>query len=125
MRRRLQIFAAAVAALALLGVITIGVLVGLNAECNGPTTDCPRSATYRYALVALPPASLALLVSGTVWSIRRRSLRPLVLAEAAVLGLGPLVGVFLGSFGAVTVLVIAVAVAVGWSALQRDSKSAA
>ena len=118
MRRGLQILAAVLAGLAELGAITIGALVGLNAECNGPTTDCPRSAAYRYTLVALPPASLALLVAGTVWSIRRRSLRPLVLAEAAVLGLGPVVGVLLGSSGAVTVLLLAVAVAVGRSALR-------
>ena len=85
MRRRLQTLGAALAAFVLLGVITIGALVGLNAECNGPTTDCPRSAAYRYTLVALPLVSLALLVTGTAWSIRRRSLQPLLVGEAAVL----------------------------------------
>jgi hypothetical protein len=69
--------------------------------------------------------SLALLVAGTVWSIRRRLLRPLVLADAAVLGLGAVVDAALDYFSAFDALALAVAIGVGWSALQRDSKSAA
>src|SRR5262249_59428861 len=83
--RWLRTALAAVVAVALLAVVTIGSLVGLNAECNGTADECPRSDAYIGLRLAMPPAVLLVLVIGTVWAIRRRTLRPLWLAEAVVL----------------------------------------
>jgi hypothetical protein len=97
------------AALVLLLGTTAAVLIGLNAECNGPTTDCPHSDAYRYTALALPVAAAVLLAGGTAWSILRRSLRPLVFAEAGVLGVVTLVGAVLNGFGAATVVLLTAA----------------
>jgi hypothetical protein len=56
MRRSLVVLAAVVGAFVLLAGITLSVLIGLNAECTGSTSDCPRSDAYRYTLVATPLA---------------------------------------------------------------------
>jgi hypothetical protein len=118
MRRWLETLAAVVAGLVLLVGTTIAVLIGLNAECNGPTTDCPRSAAYRYTLVALPVVAAVLLLGGAGWSIRRRSLRPLVLTEAAALAVIALVDAVLDHVDAGTVVLLAVAFAAGRAATR-------
>ena|SRR2546423_12198973 len=118
MRRPLQILGAAVAGLVLLGGTAIAAAVSLNAECLGPSSECPRSAAYRYTLLALPIAALALVVAGTGWSVRRRSLQPVVLAEAVVLGLDTIVDSVLDYFGAVNALLLATAIGIGWSAFS-------
>jgi hypothetical protein len=91
MRRTLEIIATVAAALIVFGVTSIGALIGLNAECNGSSVDCPHSDAYRAALLAVPPTMAVLLFGGAIWSIRRRKLRPLVLAEAAALGVAVLI----------------------------------
>lgn len=91
MRRALEIVGAVAAALVLFGVTSIGALIGLKAECNGSSAECPHSGAYRGALFAVPPMTAVLLLGGALWSIRRRRLRPLVLAEAAALGVAVLI----------------------------------
>ena len=48
----------------LLAATTFAALVGLTAECTGPTADCPRSDAYRATLIAMPLLSAVLLVVG-------------------------------------------------------------
>jgi len=60
-----------------------------------------------------------LLLAGATWSAITRELRPLVLAEAAVIALVPLVGVAFGDAGPSTFVWLAVAAFVGWRALRR------
>jgi hypothetical protein len=118
-RRVLQIVATVASALALLAVVTIGALVGLNAECNGAADECPRSDAYRGTLLALPVVTLVLLLAGAVWAARRRALWPLVLAEAAVLGAWALTGAAVDEFDTETAVLLLAAAGIGWAALGR------
>jgi hypothetical protein len=118
LRRLVQIVGVVVAGVLLLATLTVGVLIGLNAECSGPSSDCPRSDAYRAALVAIPPAAALLLVVGGVWSARRRSLRPLVLAEAAVIALAPTVDAVLNGPDGSTFVLLAVATVIAAAALR-------
>jgi len=117
MRRWLELLLAVAAGLFILAVVTIAALIGLNAECNG--ADCPRSDAWRATVVATPVATATLLLVGATWSAMTRKLRPLVLAEAAVLALVALLGVAFGEAGLATVVLLAVAGFVGWRALRR------
>ena len=117
----LRILPVAAFAAVLLAVITAASLIGLDAECNGSSAECPRSAAYRGALLADPVFALVLLLGGAVWAIRRRTLRPLVLAEAAVLAVSALVGAALDTPGVGTVVLLAGAVALGAAALRRPA----
>jgi hypothetical protein len=111
MRRALEIIGAVATALILLAVITIGALIGLNAECN--SGDCPRSDGYRAALLAVPPTVAIVLVAGAAWSIRRRRLYPLALAEAGALGVVALVDATLEGPDVGTVVLGGVAIGIG------------
>ena len=85
MRRAAAVAGTCVAALLVLAVTTVGALIGLNAECNGAASECPRSDTYRWTRVALPPAVLLILAAGAIVAVRRRSVRPLLLACGAAI----------------------------------------
>ena len=113
---------AVAAAVILLAVTAIGSLVGLAAECTGSTNDCPRSHAYRGTLVAMPLATALLLVGGTAWSIRTRTVRPLLLAEAAAMVLLALTDALFNSPDIGTVVLVGLAVVAVRSA--RDDKSA-
>ena len=117
MRRWLHVLLAVTAGLFILAGITIAALIGLNAECNG--ADCPRSDAWRTTVVATPMATAILLLVGAAWSALTRKLRPLVLAEAAVLALLALVGIAFDEAGLGTVMLLALAGFVGWRALRR------
>jgi len=117
MRRWAHVLLAVAAALFILAVLTIGALIGLNAECNG--ADCPRSDAWRAAVIATPVMAAILLLAGATWSAITRKLRPLVLGEAAVIALVPLVGVAFGDAGPSTFVWLAVAAFVGWRAPRR------
>src|SRR5712691_4883412 len=121
--RRLRILATCASAVLLLAVITVGALIGLNAECNGGAGECPRSDAYRWTLLVFPVFSLVLLVAGVVWSLRRRALWPLVLAEAAVLGATALVDTGLGELDTGTAVLLLASVGLGWAALGRRTAS--
>ena len=64
-------------------------------------------------------ATAIVLLGGATWSAITRKLRPLVLAEAAVLALVALLGVAFDEAGIATVVMLAVAGFVGWRALGR------
>ena len=117
--RVLQIVATLASAVLLLAVASVASLIGLNAECNGAADECPRSDAYRWTLVAFPVVALVLLVAGTVWSVRRRALWPLVLAEAALLGAAAVTDVGLNELDTGSVVLVLVAAGVGWAALDR------
>lgn len=119
MRRAVEIIAAVVAALIVFGVTSIGALIGLNAECNGSSADCPRSDAYRGALLAVPPMMAVLLLGGATWSIRRRRLRPLVLAEAAALGVAVLIDAALQGPDAGTLVFGGLAIGTAAAATRR------
>ena len=85
MRRTVEVAGTAFFALTIFLVTTIGALVGLNAECNGSASECPRSTAYRATLVVSPVVVLAMLVAGAILSARRRSLQPLLLTCGAAL----------------------------------------
>ena len=104
-------------AVVLLVVLTVGSLIGLNAECNG--AGCPRSDAYRYTLVSFPIAAALLLAAGAAWSILRRRLWPLVLAEAAALAAVALAGAVLDAAGVATVVWLVAAAVVGRAAWRR------
>jgi len=123
MGRRLRAFLAAIAAVVLLAGTTVAVLIGLNAECTGSTDDCPHSDAYRYTLLSLPIAGAILLLGGTAWAIRRRTLRPLVLAEAAFLAVVALTDAVLNTPDIGTAVSLAVAAAVGRAALRVPGSS--
>jgi hypothetical protein len=118
MRRWLHVVLAVAAGLLILSVLTIGALIGLNAECNG--ADCPRSDAWRAGVMAMPVTAAILLLVGATWSVTSRKLRSLVLAEAAVLAV---VGLWDASVldepGLDTAVLLAVAGLVGWRALRR------
>jgi hypothetical protein len=118
MRRWLHVLLAVVAGLVILAVFTIGALIGLNAECNGG--DCPRSDAWRAGVIAIPVTAAIILLVGATWSVVSRKLRPLVLAEAAVLAFVALwdASVF-DEPGLGTAVLLAVAGFVGWRALCR------
>jgi hypothetical protein len=119
MRAWLKVVITAATALALVATITIGSLLGLNAECNGASDECPRSTAYVGTRLTLPPAALVLLITGAVWSVRRRTLRPLVFAEAAVLAVIATVGAISDRHLALsTIVLLLVAIAVGRAALR-------
>jgi hypothetical protein len=84
-RRAAGVVGAATFALGILAVATIGSLIGLNAECNGAAGECPRSDAYRWTLLLSPVAVLAILVAAAIVSVRRRSVRPLLLACGAAI----------------------------------------
>jgi hypothetical protein len=117
MRRALEIIAAVAAAVIVFGVTSIGALIGLNAECS--SADCPHSNAYRGALLAVPPTAAILLLGGAIWSLRRRSLRPLVLAEAAALGVAVLIDAALQGPDAGTLVFGAVAIGTAAAATRR------
>jgi hypothetical protein len=119
MRRWLRVLLALTAGLFILAGITIAALIGLNAECNG--ADCPRSDAWRGTVVATPLATAILLLVGATWSAITRKLRPLVLAEAAVLAVVALVDAALSEPDVGTGVLLAVAGLVGWLALRRGS----
>ncbi len=52
MRRWLHVLLTVAAGLLILAVLTIGALIGLNAECNG--AGCPRSDAWRAGVIAIP-----------------------------------------------------------------------
>jgi len=106
-----------VAGLALLAGLTIGALIGLNAECNG--AGCPRSDAFRVGLFAIPMSAGLLLVAGAAWTLRRRSVRPLVLAEAAAIAIAALIDAVLYGADVGTVVLFGVAALVGYAALRR------
>jgi hypothetical protein len=105
----------------LLGAITIATLIGLNAECNGSANECPRSDAYRGALLATPCIALVLLLVGTVWSVRKRTLRPLVLAEASSLAVSALVDATLNTPDLGTLVLLVVATLIGAAALRQPT----
>ena len=117
MPRWLRVLLAVAAGLFIQAVTTIAALIGLNAECNG--ADCPRSDAWRATVVATPVAALILLLVGATLSAITRKLRPLVLAEAAVLALLALVGIAFDEAGLGTAVLLAVAGFVAWRALRR------
>jgi hypothetical protein len=122
MGRWFRTLAAGGAAVLLLAATTFASLIGLSAECTGSTADCPHSDVYRGALLATPIAAAILLVGGTAWSIRRRTLRPLVLAEAAVLAVDALTDAVLNTPDIGTFVLLAVAAAIGGVVLQRPTQ---
>ena len=117
MRRWAYVLLAVAAALFILAVLTIGALIGLNAECNG--ADCPRSDAWRAAVIATPVVAAILLLVGATWSVVSRKLRPLVLAEATVLSVVALVDAAVYEPDLGTGVLLAVAGFVGWRALRR------
>jgi hypothetical protein len=121
MRRWFQSLTTALAAVALVTATTVASLIGLNAECNGSASECPRSDAYRAGLLAMPCAALVLLLGGTVWSIRKRTLRPLVVAEAAVLAVEALVDATLNTPDIGTVVLLAFATVIGGAALRQST----
>src|SRR5262249_45914546 len=121
MRRWLTVLAVVVGALALLSGITVAALVGLNGECKGAASECPRSDAYRYTLLMTPIGSAIVLLLGATSGIRTRTLWPLVLAEAVVLAAFTLVGVALGGAGIGTAVLLVLAVLLGGSALRRSA----
>jgi hypothetical protein len=106
----------------LIAAITAASLIGLNAECNGSGAECPRSAAYRGVLLADPVVALALLLVGAIWALRRRTLRPLILAEASVLALSGLVDAVLDAPDIGTVVLLVGAAALGRAALPRRAR---
>jgi hypothetical protein len=118
MRRWLHVLLTVAAGLLILAVLTIGALIGLNAECNG--AGCPRSDAWRAGVIAIPVTAAILLLVGATWSVVSRKLRPLVLAEAAVVAVVALwdAAVF-DEPGLGTAVLLAVAGFVGWRALRR------
>ncbi len=119
--RALRVLGVALSALVLLALVTVAALIGLNAECNG--AGCPRSDAYRYTIIAGPVATFVLLVAGTAWSILRRRLWPLVLAQAASVAVVALLGAALASFDLGTVVLLAIAALVGRAAVGRMASS--
>jgi hypothetical protein len=117
MRRALEIVAAIGAAVIVFGVTSVGALIGLEAECSG--ADCPRSDAYRGALLAVPPTMAVLLLGGAVWSMRTRRLRPLVLAEAAALGVAVLIDAALQGPDAGTLVFGGLAIGTAAAATRR------
>ena len=117
--RVLQIVATLASAVLLLAVASVASLIGLNAECNGAADECPRSDAYRGTLLAFPVVALVLLLAGAVWAARRRALWPLVLAEAAVLGVAAVTDLGLNKLDTGSVVLLLVAAGIGWAALDR------
>jgi hypothetical protein len=122
MRLWLRLLLVGTSAAVLLAATTAASLIGLNAECNGSGAECPRSAAYRGALLADPVVALVLLLFGTMWSFRRRTLRPLVLAEASVLAVIALVDAIINTPDIGTVVLLASAAALGRAALRRPAR---
>jgi hypothetical protein len=122
MRTWLRLLLVGTSAAVLLAAITAAALIGLNAECNGSAGECPRSAAYRGALLADPVVALVLLLVGAIWSVRQRTVRPLVLAEASVLGVSALVDAIINSPDIGTVVFLAIAVGLGRAALRRPNR---
>jgi ABC-type antimicrobial peptide transport system permease subunit len=85
MRRTAEIAGTVAFAFGVFIVTTVGALVGLNAECNGAASECPRSTPYRATLVVSPVAVLAILIVGAIVARRARSLQPLLLACGAAI----------------------------------------
>ena len=79
-------------AVLILVMTTIGVLIGLNAECNSGPPVCPRSTAFRVTLISDPILVLVILVAGGVVSIRRRTPVPLLMTCAGVVVLNFVVG---------------------------------
>jgi hypothetical protein len=96
MRRTAEIAGTVVFAFGIFIVTTGGALVGLNAECNGAASECPRSTAYRATLLVSPVAVLAILVAGAIVARRYRSLQPLLLACGAAIVLDAVVDSALG-----------------------------
>ncbi len=119
--RVLRVLGVALSAVLLLVLVTVAALIGLNAECNG--AGCPRSDAYRFTIIAGPVATLIVLTAGAVWSIFRRRVWPLLLAEAVSLAALALLGAGTGSFGLGTVILLVIAAPVGRAALRRMPSS--
>jgi hypothetical protein len=117
--RALCVLGVAASALLLLALVTAAALIGLNAECNG--AGCPRSDGYRFGIIAAPVVTFVLLVAGTAWSILRRRVWPLVLAEAASVAVVALLDAGLSSFDLGTVVLLAIAALVGRAAARTAS----
>jgi uncharacterized membrane protein YoaK (UPF0700 family) len=113
---------AATSAVLLLAATTLAALIGLSAECTGSTEDCPHSDTYRGVLLTVPVVAALLLVAGTAWSIRRRTLSPLALAEAATLAVAALVDAILNTPDIGTMVLLALAAGIGAAALRRATQ---
>ena len=79
----------------------------------------PRSDVYRYTLVSFPIAAALLLAVGAAWSIRRRRLWPLVLAEAAALAAATLTDAVLDAADGGTVVWLVIAGVAGRAAWRR------
>jgi hypothetical protein len=84
-RRAAAVAGAAILSLLILAVTAVGSLVGLNAECNGAASECPRSTAYRATLIGTPITVLVVVVSGAVVAVRRRSVYPLLGACGAAI----------------------------------------
>src|SRR5262245_43786607 len=115
--RALRVLGVALSALLLVTLVTAAAMIGLNAECNG--AGCPRSDVYRFTIVPGPVATLVALATGTAWSIFRRRIWPLVLAEAVSLAVVALLDAGRSSFGLGTVILLAIAALVGRAAVGR------
>ena len=74
---------------------------------------------YRYTLLSIPITAALLLVAGTVSSIRRRRLWPLVLAEAGTLAAAAMIDAVLNTPDVGTLVVLVVAAVMGLTALRR------
>jgi uncharacterized protein (TIGR03382 family) len=120
MARSLQALLVAASGVLLLAATTVASLIALNAECNG--ADCPRSDAYRNTVLAIPITAALLLMGGAVWSVRRRRLWPLVLAQAAVLAVAALTDAVLNEADVSTVVWLVVAVVAGRAALRRRKR---
>jgi len=79
-------------ALFILAFITVAALIGLNAECNGTASECPRSTAYRVTHLSAPIVALLILGGGAVVSARRRSPVPLLMACGGTIALIFVVG---------------------------------
>jgi hypothetical protein len=96
MRRTAEIAGTTAFAFGIFIVTTVGALIGLNAECNGAGSECPRSTAYRATLLVSPFAVLAILVAGAVLARRHRSLQPLLLTCGAAIVLDAVIDSALG-----------------------------
>jgi hypothetical protein len=85
MRRATAVVGTATLAILIFGDTAVGSLIGLNAECNGAASECPRSSAYRATLLAAPVAVLVILVAGAAVAARRRSVYPLLGACGAAI----------------------------------------
>lgn len=124
MRRAVLTVGVVVSAVLLLLAVTAASLIGLNAQCNGAASECPRSDAYRFGLLATPIAAAILLVAGGVLCVSKRALWPLFLAEAAVLALDAVTDGFVETPDVGTAFWLGLAILIGWLALRSRARPA-